>query len=118
MTRVLFWDAKEAGAAIADYRIVKYGNADGKVIQAAAAGDHVIGVAGRGAASGARIEVARIGVAEVEYGGAVTRGDRLKSDADGKAIPSTAATDAIIGIAEVSGVDGDIGQALLTPGEA
>lgn len=56
------------------------------------------------------------GIAEVEYGGNVTRGDLLTSDANGKAIATTTAGNRIIGIAMASGVSGDIGLALINPG--
>ena len=116
MTRVLFWDAKEAGAAIAGYRIVKPGSADGKVVQSAAAGNSHIGVSYRkGAKANETVEIARVGVAEVEYGDTITRGALLTSDADGKAV-AAGAGNRVIGTAEISGVDGDIGQVLLAPG--
>ena len=116
MSHVLMWRAADAGAAVAPYRIVKYGDADGKVVQSAAAGDAHVGVSSRApAAAGGRVEIARAGIADIEFGGNVTRGGLLTADADGKAV--TAADDnRVIGIAEVSGVAGDIGQVLLAPG--
>lgn len=78
----------EADAAITKYRIVKPGDADGDVAQAAASHDPLFGIADRlGAAAAAdRVEIVRAGIAEVEYGGTVSRGDLLTSDADGKAV--------------------------------
>ena len=76
----------EAGAAVAVNRIVKLGAADGKVIQAKAAADALLGVSDRPAKSGGPIDVCIHGTAAVEYGGAVARGDLLGSDADGKAV--------------------------------
>lgn len=113
--------AHDAGGAISAYRIVKHGSADGAVVQAAASTDFLIGVLDNvaAAASGDRCEVNRAGVAEVEYGGNVTRGNPLTSDANGKAVAAApgAGTNAyIIGFAEVSGVDGDIGSVLIAPG--
>lgn len=104
-----------ADAAIAAYRIVKFGAADGNVAQAAAATDLSIGVTDRiaAAAAGDRIDVHRSGIVEVQYGGNVTRGQKLTSDANGKAIaaaPAQGVNNQIIGVAEVSGVDGDIGS--------
>lgn len=110
-----------AEAAIAAYRIVKFGAADGGVLQAAAVGDKLIGVTDRLAAavSGDRIDVTRSGIAEVQYGGAVAAGDLLTSDADGKAVvaaPAAGANVRIIGVAEVAGVLDDIGSMAIEPG--
>ncbi|RIK92482.1 MAG: DUF2190 domain-containing protein [Proteobacteria bacterium] len=109
-----------AGAAIAAYRIVKWSDADGKVVQAAASTDALIGVADNlGIASGARGDIIRSGLAEVEYGGNVTRGDWLTADADGKAVaaaPAAGVNANVIGRAEVSGVAGDIGLVAIAPG--
>ena len=109
-----------ADGAIAAYRIVKFGAADGNVAQAAASTDLAIGVTDRLAAAvaGDRIDVIRSGIAEVEYGGNVTRGQKLTADADGKAIaaaPAAGVNAQIIGTAEVSGVAGDIGSLLVAP---
>lgn len=108
-----------AGGAIAAYRIVKW-SADSTVVQAAAATDALIGISTRiaAAASGDRTDIVRSGIAEVEYGGNVTRGDPLTSDSSGKAVaaaPAAGSNARIIGIAEVSGVSGDIGSALIAP---
>jgi hypothetical protein len=109
------------GGAISKYRIVKFGSADGAVVQAAAATDKLVGVttALDAASTDARVDVIRAGIAEVEYGGNVTRGDLLTADANGKAITATAAAGSnvrTIGVAEVSGVSGDIGSVLVAPG--
>ncbi|EHN77499.1 hypothetical protein SMCF_2974, partial [Streptomyces coelicoflavus ZG0656] len=53
----------------------------------------------------------------VEYGGPVTRGARLTSDAEGRAVaaaPAAGQTVEIIGRAMVSGVLGDFGKANLS----
>ncbi len=110
-----------AEAAIAAYRLVKFGAADGGVLIAAAASDKIVGVNDRlaAAAAGDRIDIIRSGIAEVEYGGAVAAGDLLISDASGRAIAATAVAGTntrTIGIAEVAGVVGDIGSVLLVPG--
>jgi hypothetical protein len=110
-----------ADGAIGAYRIVKFGSADGNVAQASAATDLLIGVTGRVTAEAAneRVDVIRSGIAEVEYGGNVTRGKKLTANADGKAIeaaPSDGDNVQVIGIAEVSGVSGDIGSLLIAPG--
>lgn len=108
-----------AGAAIAAKRIVKF-SADYTVIQGAAANDALIGVADLAAvATGDRVDVSREGLVDVEYGGTVARGDLLTSDATGRAVtaaPAAGVNNRIVGIAEVSGVVGDIGSVLLSVG--
>lgn len=111
--------AYDAGAAIAAYRIVKF-SAEATVTQGAAATDALIGISNRiaAAAVGDRVEICREGIAEVEYGGTVTRGALLTSDANGKAVvaaPAAGANVRIIGIAEVAGASGDIGSCLISP---
>jgi hypothetical protein len=110
-----------AEGVIGAYRLVKFGAADGGVLVAAAPADKIIGVNGRMpfAAIGDRGDVVRMGIAEVEYGGAVAAGDLLTSDASGRAVvaaPAAGANNRIIGVAEVAGVLGDIGSLMLEPG--
>lgn len=108
-----------AGAAVAARRIVKFGSSDTAVVQAAAATDLIIGVSDLGADSGEYCDVIVDGIALVEYGGNVTRGQFLTSDANGKAVaaaPAATATNRIIGVAMKSGVSGDIGSVLIEQG--
>lgn len=110
-----------ADGAVGAYRIVKHGAADGNVAQAAASTDKLIGVNGRLAAAvaGDRVDIARGGIEEVEFGGAVVRGDPLTSDASGRAVaaaPGAGVNAYIIGFAEVSGVLSDIGSVMIAPG--
>lgn len=121
MNNPLLTKSFTSGGVIAAYRIVKPGTSDGKVLQAAAATDSLMGVSGSLGvdASDKRIDVVQCGIAEVEYGGNISRGAALTADADGKAIaaaPATGANVRIIGFAEVSGVVGDIGSMLIAPG--
>lgn len=106
------------GGAVAAYRIVKF-SADDTVVQGAAATDLLVGVHGRiAAASGERTDVTHTGIAEVEYGGNVTRGAKLTSDDEGKAVaaaPAQGVNNQIIGIAMIAGADGDIGSVLIAP---
>jgi hypothetical protein len=107
-----------AGAAVAARRIVTFdGTDDGEVIQGAAATGLLIGVSDLSAASGERVDVVLSGVAVVEYGGSVTQGALLTSDADGKAVAAVA-TNRIIGAAMVGGVSGDLGSVLISMGSA
>lgn len=110
-----------AGGAITKHRILKFGAADGVVLQAAAATDLLVGVQSElSVASGERASAAMVGnIEDVEYGGNVTRGAWLTSDADGKAIaaaPASGANVNVIGQAEISGVSGDIGRVIICPG--
>lgn len=110
-----------SGAAIAARRIVKFDSTDGVVIQAAAATDAMVGVSDLGCtASGDRLDIIRSGLVPVEYGGTITRGALLTADSNGKAVaaaPSAGANVRVIGIAEVSGVSGDVGLVMLEPGQ-
>lgn len=108
-----------AGGAIAAKRLVKFHTADNSVVQAAAVGDFIIGVSDLAAASAEHVTVVMGGIAIVEYGGAVTRGAQLTTDASGKAVvaaPAAGTNNRVIGIAMVSGVSGDLGSVLLQPG--
>lgn len=109
-----------AGGAIAAYRIVKAGANDGEVLQAAAATDFLMGVCESvGPASGERCDIVKAGVADVEFGGTVTRGGPVTSDASGKAVaaaPGAGSNVRIIGFAEVSAASGDIAAVLIAPG--
>lgn len=109
-----------AEAAISPYRIVKPGTSDGNILQGAAATDFLVGVCESvGPALGERCDVVKSGIADVEFGGAVTRGAAVTSDANGKAVaaaPAAGSNVRIIGFAEVSAVAGDIGPILVAPG--
>lgn len=110
-----------AEGAVTKYRIVKHGAADGGVLQSAAATDFHCGVYSENfdVVSGERLGIVKAGLADVEYGGVVTRGQPITSDANGKAIaaaPAAGANVRIIGFAEVSAVAGDIGAAWIEPG--
>ena len=108
-----------AGAVIAPYRAVKFGADDDHVVQSAAATDAHIGVSGAIGATAAedRIDITLDDIAEIEYGGTVTRGDLLTADANGMAVtaaPAAGVNNRIIGQAMVSGVFGDIGSLDIT----
>ncbi|MGK9234782.1 DUF2190 family protein [Inquilinus limosus] len=107
-----------AAAAFAGYRIVKFG-ADDTVALATAPADMAIGVVDMLGASapGISCDVVLTGIAEVEYGGPVTRGDDLTADAQGRAVVA-AAGNRVIGKAMATGVLGDIGSVLLDRGVA
>ena len=113
-----------AGGTVNHARFVKFDSDDRTVIQSAAAADFTIGVSdfspnATSAASGERVDVQLTDIATVTYGGTVTRGQLVISDSTGRAITATAAAGANVrtcGVAMVSGVVGDLGAVLLTPG--
>ena len=99
-----------ADAAVTKHRLVKAGAADGSIAQAAAATAAIMGVADSlGGTTGQIMDVVVGGYATVEYGGAVTRGAPLTSDASGKAIVATVAGSRVIGYAVTAGAAGDLG---------
>jgi hypothetical protein len=106
-----------AETAVAPYRIVKHGSTDTAVVQAAAVLDSVLGISGQVLGEvGKRVDVVMSDTAEVEYGGVVTRGDWLTTDANGKAVtaaPAAGVNNNVIGRAMCSGVLGDIGSVML-----
>lgn len=111
-----------AAAAIPKRRIVKFGAADNAVLLSAgaAATEFSIGVTTEvDAITGETVDVVRGGLADVEYGGTVTRGQPVTSDATGRAVaaaPGAGTNNRIIGFAEVSAVVGDIGAVSINPG--
>lgn len=120
-TTGLLTKSLEATAAVAKRRLVKFGAADGAGVPATDGTAFIVGVSSEvDTAIGERISVHSIGnIADVEYGGAVTRGDPLTADAQGRAVtaaPAAGANVYIVGYAEVSGVLGDIGSAYVQPG--
>src|SRR5687767_178384 len=101
-----------AEAAISANRIVKVGAADYGVLQAAGVGDKSIGDTTEiDAAINERVDVIHNGIADLKIGGAVARGDLLTSDANGQGVaaaPAAGTNNRIIGVALISGVNGDI----------
>ena len=110
-----------AAAAIPAFTIVKFGAADGAIVPAVAVADFAFGVTTDiPAALGERCDAIMGGLADVLYGGAVTRGALLTVDASGRAVtaaPGAGVNNRVIGVAYVSGVLGDIGAVLIAPGQ-
>ncbi|MFO0467626.1 MAG: capsid cement protein [bacterium] len=109
-----------AGAAVTKNRVLKFGADDLSAIHAAASTDLLMGVSDNlGASSGEPFDVIIDGIALVEYGGNVTRGDMLTSDSVGRAVaaaPAAGVNARVIGVSMISGVLGDIGSVRLAPG--
>lgn len=80
------------------------------------AGDLVLGVICNKPTAGQAVELQAYGVAKVIAGGNVAFGDRVGTDANGKAVTKTADADRVAGIAMKAGVSGDIIEVMLTPG--
>lgn len=109
-----------ATGAIAARRLVAMGAADGTVVQATGGTAAILGVQSEiGVEVGERASVAMVGnIEDVVFGGNVTRGDPLTSDAQGRAItaaPAAGVNIHCVGYAEVSGVVGDIGTVIISP---
>ncbi len=101
------------------FRIVKRGAADGEVVLATASTEAYLGIVQETVVAGIRCRVMKYGISEVEFGGTVTEGQRLTSDSTGRAVaaaPGAGVNASIIGVAEVSGVVGDIGECTLNLG--
>jgi len=109
----------EATVAVPARRIVAHGAADGTGVLATGPATPIRGVSSElDTAIGERISVLMVGtIAEVEAGGAVTRGDPVTADAQGRAVVA-AGGNRIVGYAEVSGVLGDIITVDVLPGYA
>lgn len=106
---------------VGERRVVKFGAADGEVVNSAAAADAHIGICIQpgGATVGQRADVAVDGIVEVIAGGTITRGALLTSDANGAAVvaaPAAGTNNAVIGRAMVSAVAGDFFPVLLSQG--
>lgn len=108
-----------AGEAITKYQLVALGDDDDSVKLAVDPTKPLIGVSMNDAPKGGKVNVMLTGVAEVELGGAVTRGDLLTADGTNsvsQAVTTSTAKNYVVGIAVRSGVDGDIIPVLLSQG--
>ena len=110
-----------ANGAIPARTLVTLGAVDGEVKQASASTDTLIGVTTEiDAADGETVDVVMGDLAIVTYGGNVSRGDYLTSDASGHAVaaaPAAGTNAKIIGIALYSGVSGDQQGIMIAPGQ-
>lgn len=109
-----------AGAAISPCRLLKAHTSDGVVIQATDGSAAYFGVSAENlsVASGDMVDAIKSGIAWVELGDTVARGDKIKADAVGRGVTVTIAagtTVHVAGTAQVSGVVGDIIPVMLEP---
>lgn len=110
----------EASATILAFRIVAFSDAanGAKIETAALATAPLVGTTGKvGGKAGDMVDLERLGFVPVQLGGIVAAGDRLTSDAEGRAIKATLAGQFTIGRAEQPGVLGDIIDYFAVPGE-
>lgn len=125
-----------ADGAVTKYRIVKKGTDEDDLAPATAATEVLMGVAQHDAVDNERLRMMMIGISKVQYGGAVTQGDLLTTDVNGKAVKATRHTHVentnvtylqnettgvgadvrTIGIAMSDGVLDDIGTVFISPG--
>lgn len=88
-------------------------NSSGQVVTVSSAGGRAVGVLQNDPdTAGQAATVAIGGICKVKYGGNITAGNNVQADSDGDVIVA-ASGDYILGVAMVSGVDGDIGSVLL-----
>lgn len=104
-----------AETAIAKRRIVSFGSDDGAVIQSTSDAG-VLGVSGiRGAEAGAHVDVYLSDIQDVEFGAAISSGQYVTADADGKGTPASGAGTHVVGRALESGGAGAICKVLIQP---
>ena len=104
-----------AQGPISQHELVTFGSSDEFVARATEA-SKAFGVCGQPGNSvlGDHVDVIESGVAEVKFGGAVSAGDALKSDANGQAVAASAG-DSVVGFALQDAVAGDIGLMHVAP---
>jgi len=106
-----------SAAAITEaFTIAKNGADDDAYILATGATDNLVAIFQHTVtASGLTVRLMTHGISSIVYGGTVTRGAPLTSDANGRAVVAVAGQ-SIIGFATVAGVSGDIGYCRISPG--
>lgn len=105
----------EAGAAVDQFRAVKMGADDEKVVEATALTDVVVGISQNAAVSGETVRIMVIGISRVKIVGAVTRGQRLRATTDGK-FTAAASGNKSAAIAVKSGASNDVIPAIIIHG--
>lgn len=109
-----------AEAAISANRVVTFGATDDNVLAAAAVTSTLIGIVeGVSPVLGERVDVVMTGIADLQIGGSVTRGNYITVDAQGRGVaaaPAAGVNNNVIGVALQSGVSGDIIPVLISPG--
>jgi hypothetical protein len=111
----------EATLVAKQYYAVQIGTADNNVVVAGAGateGAHVLGVVQNKPAAGESAAIAISGVTKLVMAANCDRGEKLRSDGNGKGTPVDADQKSVIGIALESNASGDAAviSVLLTPG--
>ena len=110
----IFTKGYAADGAIGSRRIAAWAG-PGQVKQAAAATDKLVGVTGlTNADAGGVVDIHRLGIGQVQLGGAVALGDEITANAAGMGITLDGAGESI-GRAEQDGVADDIINVFLRP---
>lgn len=101
-----------ASLPVGAYQAIKPGATDGTCVPATAPTDLIIGVSDAlGKDAGEMVDAAAAGVADVQCGAAVTRGQKLTCDATSRAVPcapGAGVNHQSFGVALQSGVAGDV----------
>lgn len=95
-----------AGESIAAGQPCKIGSADKTVIKATANTDIIVGISLVSAAADEQVPLQDDGIAKLQAGGTITRGDRVMWVATGKVVTATSGRP-VIGYALESAVSGD-----------
>lgn len=102
----------KAGESIPANRLVKFSD-ENTVVLATAGTDNIVGVTDSlTVVVGGVVDVHLLGLAEVEFGGTVTRWTKITAGDEGKAIAASSG-DNTIGFATLSATSGDILPALI-----
>jgi hypothetical protein len=97
-----------AGAKVEPCRIVTF-DAGGNIVHATGATDKPVGISdARGADEGGRVDVVRVGVAELKLGSAVALGAELAAGVDGQGVTAAATGTQCAGRADRAGAAGDV----------
>ncbi|MFP4137475.1 MAG: DUF2190 family protein [Halomonas sp.] len=106
----------DAEAPVAPHRIVTFGTKDYLAQQASGTSTYMLGVADSLGAedAGDPLDVILDGIAHVDYGAEVSRGEPLTADADGKAVPASTGNH-VVGYAMHTGAAGDRGSVRVMP---
>ena len=104
-----------AEEAIAQYELVAFGSARGRIVKADGA-NAAFGVSCQPGTSaiGDRVDVVEAGIVEVRFGGEVAAGGPVTANAAGHAVAADTAA-RVIGYARHAAVDGEIGEITLAP---
>ncbi|CAN0654332.1 DUF2190 domain-containing protein [Nitratireductor aquimarinus] len=99
-----------AALLVAGNRIVSAA-ADGEVNTASANTDPSIGISdAMGAEAGRMVDLTQVGWAELKLGGAVSAGDLLTSDADGRGVKAVPVAGTEVRVAAIAMADGELDE--------